>query len=141
MLTPSIAHLPLENQEVTLTPGYLPQLEVDNKVQEIGSSQSHAFNVGHLPLEINSDPESQDMLEEDPNISHLQPRSLFEMEVQEEEMNLPGTLPEVILPQIPSNFLILSITGRLCRGRSPKCLRPDNIDAPKALKSSVCYSH
>merc|ERR1719285_1342405 len=33
VLTPSIAHLPLENQEVTLTPGHLPQLDFDNKSQ------------------------------------------------------------------------------------------------------------
>merc|ERR1719234_895809 len=94
VLTPSIAHLPLENQEVTLTQGHLPHVDFSNKGQDIGATQIHTSNVGELPLEINNDPESQDMLEQNPNISHHQPRSHLEMEVQEEEMNLPGTLPE-----------------------------------------------
>ena len=123
VLTPSIAHLPLENQEVTLTLGQLPQLPFDNKVQEIVANQIHTSNVGHLPLEINNDPESQDMLEQSPNISHHQPGSHLEMEAQEDEMNLPGTLPEVILPQILSNFLITLISETLCGGGGiPKCL-------------------
>ena len=105
---PSIEHFPLENQEVTLTPG-----------QEI-------------PVEINSGPKNYEMLEQNPNISHLQPGS--HLEIVEEEMNLTG--PEVILAQIPSNFPIKSISERHCGGRGvPQCLRPDNIDAPKALKA------
>ena len=117
VLTPSIAHLPLENQEVTLTQGHLPHVDFSNKGQDIGATQIHTSNVGELPLEINNDPESQDMLEQNPNISHL------EMKVQEEEMNLPGTLPEVILPQILSNFLITSISETLCGGGGiSKCL-------------------
>jgi len=90
VLTPNIVHLPLENQEVTLTPGHLPQLDFDKEGQDIGASQIHTSNVGQLPLEVNNDPESQDMLEQNPNISQM------EMGVQEEEMNLPGNLPEVV---------------------------------------------
>ena len=67
---PSIEHFPLENQEVTLTPG-----------QEI-------------PLEINSGPKNYD----NSNISHLQPGS--HLEIVEEEMNFTGPLPEVITAQI-----------------------------------------
>ena len=94
LLTPSIAHLPLENQEVTLTQGQLPRIEVDKKVQELGGSQIDTSNLGHLPLE-NQD---YDMLEQNPNVSHFQPES--HMEVEEEMVDLPGPLPEVIVTQI-----------------------------------------
>jgi len=87
-LTPSIAHLPLENQEVTLTQGQLPRIEVDKKVQELGGSQIDTSNLGHLPLE-NQD---YDMLEQNPNVSHFQPES--HMEVEEEMVDHSGPLPE-----------------------------------------------
>jgi len=74
-LTPSIAHLPLENQEVTLT-------------QDLGGSQLDTSNLGHLPLE-NQD---YDMLEQNPNVTHLQPET--HTEVEEEMVDLSGPLPE-----------------------------------------------
>merc|ERR1712108_3509 len=81
VLMPSIQHLPLENQEVTLTPG-----------QEIAASQVDTSNVGHLPLEINNGPKNYDMLEQSPDISHIQPGS--HLEIVEEEMILTGPLLE-----------------------------------------------
>merc|ERR1712037_301557 len=87
-LTPSIAHLPLENQEVTLTQGRLPRVEVDKKVQELGGSQIDTSSLGHLPLE-NQD---YDMLEQNPNVTHLQPET--HTEVEEEMVDLSGPLPE-----------------------------------------------
>merc|ERR1711874_624558 len=81
VLTPSIAHFPLENQEVTLTLG-----------QEIVASQVDTSNVGHLPLEINNGPKNYDALEQSPDISHIQPGS--HLEIVEEEMNLTGPLLE-----------------------------------------------
>merc|ERR1712037_1059834 len=86
-LTPSIAHLPLENQEVTLTQGQLPRIEVDKKVQELGGSQIDTSNLGHLPLE-NQD---YDMLEQNPNVSHLQPET--HVGVEEEMVDHSGPLP------------------------------------------------
>jgi len=77
LLTPSIAHLPLENQEVTLTTqGQLPRMEVNNQVQELGASQIHTSNVANPPL----------MLEQ--NTSQV-------LEIEEQMMNLPGqAVPE-----------------------------------------------
>jgi len=77
LLTPSIAHLPLENQEVTLTTqGQLPRVEVNNRVQDLGASQIHTSHVANPPL----------MLEQ--NTSQV-------LEMEEQMMDLPGqAVPE-----------------------------------------------
>merc|ERR1712037_777100 len=113
-LTPSIAHLPLENQEVTLTQGQLSRVKVDNKVQELGGSQIDTSNLGHLPLE-NQD---YDMLEQNPNVGYFQPES--HMDFAEEEMVdlSAGPLPEKDFAE-----------------ESPSVYDPNNIDATKTLET------
>merc|ERR1712083_949172 len=89
VLTPSIAHIPLENQEiflnlenqeVILTPG-----QVQQEFEKIQESPVETSSLENLPDEINNGPTKQNMRESTSDLN---------LEIQEEGMDLAGPVAQ-----------------------------------------------